>query len=94
MANSEKSTSRNNASLPGKKNPWIDNIHLRQERSQNLIDNYKNLDEASKFIDYIQHVENQKRLAYQSKVKEIKLMQKAGSTDQDHFAELRFAIED
>jgi hypothetical protein len=65
---------RGGSSTQGKKDQWVDNIHLKLELQDNLVKNYKDLSESSKFIDFVHHVENQKRVTYQGKIQEILMM--------------------
>lgn len=68
---------------------WADNVHLRKpsegdtNQNRRILANYKQICADDKFIDFVHHVENQKRLTFMSSMKEIALKQAAGQNRQN-----------
>ena len=54
------------------------------------------LRESDRFIDYINHVENQKKHKYQADLQEIDLLNASGTAlrNSTRYADLKFAVED
>jgi hypothetical protein len=54
------------------------------------------LNEQDRFIDYINHVENQKKQKYQADLQEIDLLNASGTAlrNSTRYADLKFAVED
>jgi len=95
-------TGRQRQQEPSRKNDqWTENIHLKKyhEESQtaaNLAANNLLTSKDDKFIDFVLHIDNQKRTTVNNQIQEILLINQSGPAqrESDHYKIISRNVED